>query len=56
VFSISIFEMASQIFVISGGLLLLKGPAALRVAWFPVFYLIFMIPLPGCSSMRSPGR
>ena len=47
VFSISIFEMASQIFVISGGLLLLKGPAALRLAWFPTFYLIFMIPLPG---------
>ena len=46
-FGISIFEMASQIFVITGGLLLLKGPAALRVAWFPVFYLIFMIPLPG---------
>ena len=47
VFSISIFEMASQIFVITGGLLLLKGPAALRAAWFPIFYLIFMIPLPG---------
>ena len=47
VFSISIFEMASQILVISGGLLLLKGPAALRAAWFPIFYLIFMIPLPG---------
>jgi exosortase B len=47
VFSISIFEMGSQILVISGGLLLLKGPAALRAAWFPVFYLIFMIPLPG---------
>lgn len=46
-FGISIFEMASQIFVISGGLLLLKGRAALRAAWFPVFYLIFMIPLPG---------
>jgi len=46
-FSISIFEMGSQILVISGGLLLLKGPAALRVAWFPIFYLIFMIPLPG---------
>ena len=39
--------MASQIFVIAGGLLLLKGMAALRAAWFPVFYLIFMIPLPG---------
>ena len=46
-FSISIFEMASQIFVVTGLLLLLKGVSALRVAWFPVFYLIFMIPLPG---------
>jgi exosortase B len=46
-FGISIFEMASQIFVIAGGLLLLKGGAALRAAWFPIFYLIFMIPLPG---------
>jgi exosortase B len=46
-FGISIFEMASQIFVIAGGLLLMKGAAALRAAWFPVFYLIFMIPLPG---------
>jgi len=46
-FGISIFEMASQIFVVAGGLLLLKGGAALRAAWFPVFYLIFMIPLPG---------
>lgn len=47
VFGISIFEMASQLFVIAGGLLLLKGGAALRAAWFPIFYLIFMIPLPG---------
>ncbi|HUP08738.1 MAG TPA: exosortase B [Caldimonas sp.] len=46
-FDISILEMGSQIPVIAGGLLLLKGPAALRVAWFPIFYLIFMIPLPG---------
>jgi len=46
-FDISILEMAAQVPVIAGGLLLLKGPAALRVAWFPLFYLIFMIPLPG---------
>jgi exosortase B len=46
-FSISIFEMASQLFVIAGGLLLLKGKAAVRAAWFPIFYLIFMIPPPG---------
>jgi exosortase len=28
-------------------LLLLKGTQGLRAAWFPVFYLIFMVPLPG---------
>jgi exosortase B len=46
-FSISIFEFGSQILVVTGMLLLLKGTAALRVAWFPVVYMIFMIPLPG---------
>jgi exosortase B len=27
--------------------LLLRGPAALRVAWFPIFFLVFFVPLPG---------
>ncbi|MEO7336933.1 MAG: exosortase B [Caldimonas sp.] len=47
VFSISIFELGSQIFVISGVLLLLKGPVGVKIAWFPIFYLLFLIPLPG---------
>ena len=44
---ISIFEFGSQPFVVAGVLLLMKGPAALRLAWFPVIYFVFMIPLPG---------
>jgi exosortase B len=44
---ISILEFGSQPFVVGGVLLLIKGPAALRLAWFPLFYFIFMIPLPG---------
>jgi exosortase B len=44
---ISIFEFGSQPFVAAGVLLLIKGTAALRLAWFPLFYFIFMIPLPG---------
>jgi exosortase B len=47
VVQISILEFGSQPFVVAGILLLLKGPAAVRVAWFPLFYFIFMIPLPG---------
>lgn len=44
---ILIFEVGSQILVISGLLLILRGWAALRAAWFPLFFLLFMIPLPG---------
>ena len=47
VVGISILEFGSQPFVVAGVLLLIKGPAALRLAWFPLFYFIFMIPLPG---------
>jgi len=47
VFQISILLFGSQPFVVAGILLLLKGPAAVRVAWFALFYFIFMIPLPG---------
>ena len=46
-FNISIFELGSQPLVVAGALLLLKGLPAMRVAWFGVFYLVFMIPLPG---------
>src|SRR5678815_5742182 len=34
-------------FIVAAILLMLKGPAAIRVAWFALFYFIFMIPLPG---------
>jgi exosortase B len=46
-FGISILEFGSQMFVVAGTLLLMRGKHALRVAWFPVIYFIFMIPLPG---------
>lgn len=44
---IAVLTFGSQIGVVAGLLLLLKGGQALRVAWFPLFYLVFMIPLPG---------
>ena len=46
-FGISILELGSQVLVVAALLLLMKGWPALRVAWFAVFYIIFMIPLPG---------
>lgn len=44
---ILIFEVGSQIVVIASLLLILRGWVALRTAWFPLFFLLFMIPLPG---------
>ena len=44
--AILMFEGASQIAVLAGILLLFKGVPALKAAWFPLFFLIFMVPLP----------
>jgi exosortase B len=46
---LSSVEFASQVFVAGAVLLLLKGTQALRAAWFPVFYLVFMVPLPATA-------
>lgn len=46
-FNISIFELGSQPLIAAGALLLMKGTPALRVAWFSIVYMVFMIPLPG---------
>jgi exosortase B len=40
-------EVATQIGVLASGLLILHGPSALRRSWFPLFFMVFMIPLPG---------
>jgi exosortase B len=39
-------DVGTQILVITALLLWFKGWAALKVAWFPLFFMIFMIPLP----------
>lgn len=40
-------ETFSQIPMLVGSMLLLGGWGAIRKAWFPLFFLIFMVPLPG---------
>ena len=40
------FEVASQILVLASVFLLMKGPNALRLMAFPLFFMIFMVPLP----------
>lgn len=45
--TIWLFEVGSQPLVLGALLWMFKGRAALRLCWFPLFFLIFMIPLPG---------
>jgi exosortase B len=40
------FEVASKIFVIGAVFLFMKGWSAVRLMAFPLFFLIFMVPLP----------
>jgi exosortase B len=45
--NLPLFEVTAHIPVLAGVLLLVWGPAALRAMWFPLLFLVFMIPLPG---------
>jgi len=43
---IIMFATGSLILVLSALLLIFRGPAALKAAAFPIFFLLFMVPLP----------
>jgi exosortase B len=43
---ILMLEILSIIFVMAAVLLVKRGAAALRVLWFPFFFMLFMVPLP----------
>ncbi len=44
---ILLFEVGSVIWVLAAILLLTRGTAALKAQWFALFFMFFMIPLPG---------
>ena len=44
---VQIFEVSSFIWVLAAIFLLKRGSGALKVVWFPLFFMLFMIPLPG---------
>jgi exosortase B len=43
---ILMFEIASIVLVMAAVLLVKQGARALRVLWFPFFFMLFMVPLP----------
>ena len=44
---ILIFEIGSVIWLLAALFLLIRGSAALKAQWFSLFFMLFMIPLPG---------
>lgn len=44
---IIMFELGSLLLVLPALLLMQRGTQALEACWFPIFFLFFMIPLPG---------
>lgn len=44
---ILLFEIGSSVLVLMAILLIKFGYIALKIMWFPLFFLLFMIPLPG---------
>jgi len=50
------FEILSQIIVLVALVLLFSGRKGLRLVWFPLFFLLFMVPLPGSlvASLTGP--
>jgi exosortase B len=47
VFNISSIEFFSHLFIIPSVLIISRGFAVLRLVWFPVVYMAFLVPLPG---------
>jgi exosortase B len=44
---VHMFEVGSLIWMLASILLIKRGGSALKVMWFPLFFMLFMIPLPG---------
>lgn len=52
---IMMLDIGSQIPVLAGILLLMLGKPALKAMWFPLFFIIFMLPLP-LDSITMPMK
>jgi exosortase B len=52
----SILEFGSQGLVAAGLIWMLGGRRALQLTWFPLFFLLFMVPLPGALIDAMTGH
>lgn len=54
--NLALFEVAAQIPILAGVLLITLGRAAVRALWFALFFLVFLIPLPGFVIVGVTGQ
>lgn len=56
--NIPIVEVASFMWALAGIMLIKRGVVALKVLWFPFFFMLFMLPLPGIlvSELTMPMK
>ena len=52
---IIMFALGSQILLLAALLLIFKGTSGLRVAWFPLCFMLFMVPLPEALVALATG-
>ena len=55
-FDIALFEMSALAPIFAGVVLAMRGWKVLRAFWFPIFFIVFMVPLPGTlvDAMTGP--
>ena len=55
---IQLLDIGSQLLVLSGIFLLMRGALLVKAMWFPLFFILFMIPLPGVlvSAITMPMK
>jgi len=54
--NVALFEVASHIPIVAGSLLILAGWPVIRVVWFALVFLIFLVPLPGFVIVGITGQ
>jgi exosortase B len=55
---LALFEIGSLLILLPAVMLLMRGSKGLKAVWFPIFFLFFMIPLPGAivDSLTMPMK
>jgi exosortase B len=52
---IALVEISALIPILAGVLLAMRGGAALHALWFPIFFVVFLIPIPGTFTDALTG-